>query len=531
VQDELPDKTEQAKLIKQALAISEEKFKRVFENAPIGISLVDLNTRHVQVNTSLCQLLGYTAAELQGKTLHDFTHPQDLPKELPYLERIILGEIDSYNLEQRYLRKDGSSWWANLIVTVVRDDVGAILYTLGMVKDISDRKRSEQALFQSEERFRKIFESGPLGMAIIGFNQRIMKVNTMLCDMLDYDEASMSKLTLREITYPEDIEKDARQGKQLYYGKISQYQCEKRYIRKNGSLIWVLVSYSVMRDHNGKPINVLIAVRDITKQRQDQDFIKASLQEKEVLLKEIHHRVKNNLHVIANLLDLQAQNIEEEAIANLFVDSQNRIHAMALIHEQLYQSPTAGKISFNEYVENLTENLFQSYCFNVKQIEWQIEIEPVILNLETAIPCGLILNELVANSIKYAFPSCQSGQIYIRFKSISRDDNSANIRVGLGENLSENINHILDLPPVTTNQIGDRQYELIIGDNGVGIPAEINWQQTTSMGLRLVRILSRQLEAKVELKRANGTMFRFVFRELNYKERFKSYDGSQDSGG
>jgi two-component sensor histidine kinase len=113
--------------------------------------------------------------------------------------------------------------------------------------------------------------------------------------------------------------------------------------------------------------------------------------------------------VIANLLDLQAQNIEQEAIANLFVDSQNRIHAMALIHEQLYQSPTAGKVAFNEYVENLAQNLFQSYCFQVKQIEWRIEIEPVILNLETAIPCGLILNELVANSIKYAFPDLPIG--------------------------------------------------------------------------------------------------------------------------
>jgi PAS domain S-box-containing protein len=198
--DELRAEMAQKELVKLALANSEEKFRHIFEDAPIGISLVDLNAHYIQANSRLCQLLGYTATELRGKTLQNVTHPDDLPKELPYLERIILGEIDSYNLEQRYLRKDGSSWWANLIVTVVRDDVGAILYTLGMVKDISDRKRSEQALFQSEERFRKIFESGPLGMAIIGFNQRIMKVNTMLCEMLDYDEDSMTEFTLREIT-------------------------------------------------------------------------------------------------------------------------------------------------------------------------------------------------------------------------------------------------------------------------------------------------------------------------------------------
>ena len=513
----------QKELVKQALAASEEKFRHIFEDAPLGISLVDLNTRYIQVNSRLCRLLGYTAAELEGKTLQDVTHPDDLQKELPYLEQIILGEIDNYNLEQRYIRKDGSSWWASLIATVVRDDAGSILYTLGMVEDISDRKRSEQALLQSEERFRKNFEAGPLGMAIIGFNQSIIKVNAMLCEMLGYTETEMTRLTLRDITVSDDVSLDMSETKQLYYGRISQFQTEKRYIKKDRSSIWVLVNYSAMRDHSGKTINVLIAVRDITRQREAQEYIQASLQEKEVLLKEIHHRVKNNLHVIANLLDLQAQNVEDEAIADLFIDSQNRIHAMALIHEQLYQSPTAGRVCFSEYVENLAENLFQSYCFNIKQIEWQIEIEPVILNLETAIPCGLILNELVANSIKYAFPGCQSGQISIEFRSIEPD----NINQAIGNNVIATPRSIKD----TTKHDNLPKFELIIGDSGVGIPNTIDWQNATSMGLRLVRILGRQLEAKIELNQVNGTQFRLVFGELKYKERFKAYDAGKGTGG
>ncbi len=488
------------KIAENALLESEKRFRHIFENAPIGINLVDIEGRYIQANQAMCDLVKYSESELKEFTVEEITHPDDIATERIFLEQIANQEINSYSMEKRYLTKVGDEIWVQLTAAIVRDRNGNIRYGFGMVEDISDRKKSEEALRLSEERFRKIFEEGPLGMAVIGFNQRVLKVNAMLCQMLGYTEAEMMSQPFSFITHPIDLEIDSQLSKQLYYGRISNYQIEKRYITKDRATIWVTVTASVVRDDSGKTLYSLAMIRDITRRRESQQQLEASLQEKEILLKEIHHRVKNNLHVITNLLDLQSQYVEDEQVLDLFADSQNRIHSMALIHEQLYQSHTLGHIEFSEYVKSLADNLFISY--SNRNIQQKLDIESVMLNFETAMPCGLILNELISNSLKYAFPDGRAGEIKIQFCAIGTDND---------------------------RKSKDNLYKMIVSDDGVGIPEQVDWLSTNSLGLRLVRILTRQLEGTIEIDRSNGTQFCVTFAELSYKERLNPNEHSQDS--
>lgn len=225
------------------------------------------------------------------------------------------------------------------------------------------------------------------------------------------------------------------------------------------------------------------ADRNIAKRKQAEEQIKASLKEKEVLLKEIHHRIKNNLQVISSLLNLQSGYIIDKDAIEMFKESQNRVKSMALIHEKLYQSKDLARIDFAEYIRNLTNYLFRSYGVTSNRIKLKKNVDDVFLGLDTAIPCGLIINELVSNSLKHAFPDGKEGEIHICL--------------------------FLD----------NDKFTLIVRDNGVGFPKDLDFRNTESLGLQLVITLVEQLEGTIDLKRSGGTEFKIIFTELKYKER------------
>ncbi|HEY9668447.1 MAG TPA: histidine kinase dimerization/phosphoacceptor domain -containing protein, partial [Coleofasciculaceae cyanobacterium] len=231
-----------------------------------------------------------------------------------------------------------------------------------------------------------------------------------------------------------------------------------------------------LHDANGVPYAVCGISTDITERKQANDSLKASLHEKETLLKEIHHRVKNNLQVISSLLRLQSRQIRDPQDFELFKDSQNRVQAMALIHELLYQSPNLAQIDFQDYIQTLVGNLFRSYNAHQRAITFTINIEQVSLAIDTAIPCGLIVSELVSNSLKHAFPENQGGEVY-----------------------------------VSLQHSGKGQWILAIGDNGIGMEPGFDFRQTSSLGLQLVCRLTKQLEGSIELEREQGTEFKITF--------------------
>jgi two-component sensor histidine kinase len=204
--------------------------------------------------------------------------------------------------------------------------------------------------------------------------------------------------------------------------------------------------------------------------------VKESLEEKEVLLSEIHHRVKNNMQIISSLLRLQGRSIKDESYLQIFKDSQDRIRSMALIHEKLCQSENLAKIDIDNYIRDLAKNLYRNYAMTDK-IKLTLEIEDVLLSMNYAIPCGLIINELVSNSLKYAFPEGKEGEITIAL-------------------------HCLE-----------NQVDLVVKDNGIGLPEDLDFRNTESLGLQLIRLLAEdQLDGKIELSRTAGTEFRITFK-------------------
>lgn len=222
---------------------------------------------------------------------------------------------------------------------------------------------------------------------------------------------------------------------------------------------------------------------EATKRDNAQKQIIDSLEEKNVLLREIHHRVKNNMQIISSLLSLQASTIKNPEMKNMFNESQNRVRSMSMIHEQLYQRDDLSKIDFNIYVNGLIKSLFQIYTTSIKQVKWKVEIKDVKLGLETAIPCGLIINELVSNSLKHAFKGDMKGEIVVKMKKF------------------------------------DDTITLLVSDNGVGLPDDFNMDEQPTLGLKLVNTLVNQLEGNLDIHLKDATTFTINFKELSYKKR------------
>ncbi len=228
-------------------------------------------------------------------------------------------------------------------------------------------------------------------------------------------------------------------------------------------------------DVNGQTMFTVI-MRDVTRRTEAEEQLKASLHEKEALLKEIHHRVKNNLQVISSLLALQARAVGDEMTRKKFHESRDRVHSMALLHESLYQSNNLAWIDFPEYIKQLADHLFRSYGVNAERIRLRTDLDRLFLNMDTAVPCGLIINELISNSLKYAFPDGREGEVHIEL-----------------------------------HESADRNAVLTVSDDGIGFDPGFDWVNARSLGLRLVRTLAQQLDGTLETGPGPGTRFQLNF--------------------
>ncbi len=249
-----------------------------------------------------------------------------------------------------------------------------------------------------------------------------------------------------------------------------------------GFIIFLVIIRQIITLNENKNL-LIIAEKEIESRKSAENKIKSSLDEKNILLQEIHHRVKNNMQIISSLLNLQTRYVDDEEAVNVLKESQNRVRSMAMIHEKLYQSKDLSHINFLDYIQSLVSNLFYSYNVKNPQIKSILKIDDVKLNMETAVPCGLIISEIVSNSLKYAFPNEMHGEILVSLKSV------------------------------------ENGYELIISDNGIGLPSELDIDNHKSLGLILVKSLTEQIDGKITIKRNHGTEFKINFKEQKYKER------------
>ncbi len=476
-----------------ALNQSENLFRSIFEQAAVGIRITDEEGRLIRVNQKLCQIMGYTEDELLTMTYVELIHPEFLNSTFVLEERIKkLGKNRS--IEKQNIRKDGSLIWVNVTSSQVEGIIGRGVCTMAIVEDISDRKQVEVALRKSEDKFQNMVANIP-GM-VYQFRRDIagdfhMDYASSFCQQL-YEVPAIEVMRnvniIVDTIHPEQVEK--------FYDSINQsletmqpWYYLWRMIAPSGKLKWIEAMSIPRRQENGEVLWDGISM-DATDRQLAQEQIRTTLHEKELLLKEIHHRVKNNLQIIISLLSLQSQYVQDERIDQLFQESQNRVYSMALIHEQLYQSTSLDRVNFADYANTLISHLQQSY-FLRQSIELKVEIAEIFLSIETAVPCGLIINELVANSLKYAFP----------------------------ENQLDISSPVHPLITVEFKQIDDNKFSLLIGDNGVGISADIDLNNLNTLGLSLVQMLTQQLEGEITLHSQQGTECNIIFSELSYDQR------------
>jgi PAS domain S-box-containing protein len=262
---------------------------------------------------------------------------------------------------------------------------------------------------------------------------------------------------------------------------LQDYNKEHAYNFSQLELLMTIASQTAIALENSYLFSKL--KKELEEKEETETKIKASLKEKELLLQEVHHRVKNNLQIMSSLLRLQSSHIKNEDVLKIFTESENRIKAMAIVHNKLYNGKNYEKIDFNDYVKTLTNNLFVSYGVNTSLIRLNLEVSNIEMNIDTAIPCGLIINELISNSLKYAFPNRRKGIISV---SLKRDEESL---------------------------------ELIIKDDGIGIEKGKELMSGDTLGMKLVQLLTGQLDGNINMVNEAGTEFTITFRELSYKKR------------
>jgi PAS domain S-box-containing protein len=332
-------------------------------------------------------------------------------------------------------------------------------------KELAERKRTEQVLADEGIRRRILIEQSRDGIVVLDENGKVSEANKKYAEMLGYSTEEVLQLHVWDW--------DTHWTREQLIGMIRSVDAagdhfETRHRRKDGTLIDVEISTNGAWFADKKL--VFCVCRDISQRKRDEEILKASLQERDVMLREIHHRVKNNIQIISSLLRLQSRRITDEKALEALGESQNRIKSMALIHEKLYQSQDFAQIDFADYISKMITHLFAIYRVEFSRVKHRVEAEDIKLDINRAIPCGLIINELITNALKHAFPGEREGELVVR---MHRD--------------------------------GEGRYELSIKDSGVGLPEVFDINQKKTLGFQIVSDLVRQLDGSIEVRSGRGT--------------------------
>lgn len=460
----------------QALNQSRQRLQYLLTASPAVIYSVrpDDNYRATYISENVSKVLGYEAREFLTKPGFWLSHVHPDDREILIRELLQLSEQTLYSKEYRFLHADGTYHWLHDEINFIHDETGKNTEAVGYLVDISERKNAERELEFQAVITRNMAEGICLTRAA---DWKIVYANPKFETLFNYEPGELNGKPVTNLNYNEQNLNAEENVKQII-DKIENcgaVSCEIHNIKKDGTPFWCQASISQFEHPDYGTVYVAIQ-HDITEQKQAQEQIKNSLREKEVLLKEIHHRVKNNLQIVKSLLHIQSRRTKQEEALLVLQDSQNRIASIALVHEKIYRSEDLTKVDFAQYIPSLTTHLFHTYNVNANNINLNLEAENVFLEIDSAIPCGLIINELVSNSLKYAFPNNQKGEISVRFTIQEQ-----------------------------------RKMVLIIEDNGVGIPEEFDIEKSPSSGLKLVQALVKQLKGKMEIDRTQGIKFVITF--------------------
>jgi len=463
------------KQAEEALRENEERFRTIVETAPGMLMISDTQGNNIYVSPNCEKLTGYTQEELQG-TMKWWVHKDDTLKARKIFEQTFRKGKGGKDFEYKAVKKNGDIWYASSTWEPLRDKEENLLGIVMQTVDITERKRTEEELQAREAYLDQLFESAQEAIVMADNKGRALRINQEFTGLFGYTQEEAVGKVLDELIAPKKLQKSATLiTEKVTKGERTAFEAIR--CRRDGQMIAVSVLASPIVI-GGKQVGTYGIYRNITERKKAEEQIKASLKEKEILLQEVHHRVKNNMQIISSLLNLQSRHVKDEESLGLFKSSQNRVKSMALIHERLYQSKDFSRIDVADYVQNLTNHLFITYGISKDAVKLKINIQDIFLDINTAIPCALIINELVSNSLKHAFPNGKKGMIKISMRPL-----------------------------------GKREMELVVGDNGVGMPEDANLKNTKSLGLYLVSMLAEdQLHGEIKLDKTEGMAFRFRLR-------------------
>jgi PAS domain S-box-containing protein len=344
-------------------------------------------------------------------------------------------------------------------------------------RDVTLEDKLHAELEASEKKYRFLFNAGNDAIFVYRLTKerrldRFVEANELACRLTGYTKEELMELTPVDLVVPE--EREAVNESNLEISRKKQRVFERTLLAKDGRRIPCEIS-SHLFEMNGQP-TILAIARDITERKKAEESLRAALREKDVMLKEIHHRVKNNMQVMSSLLRLQAAQLTDRKAREAFRKSQTRIQSMAMIHEKLYQSGNLASVDFADYVDKLVTHLFVVYEVNPGQVSFMNEVGQVGLDVNQAIPCGLIVNELVSNALKHAFRGSKKGELTVRLY-----------------------------------EDGEGRHHLVVKDNGTPLSEKINIHKSRTLGFQIINDLTGQLDGTLEYRRNGGNEFEITF--------------------
>ncbi|MGC9516865.1 MAG: PAS domain S-box protein [Methanomicrobiales archaeon] len=476
----------QRKKIQEKLKKREELLSIVTDNMLNVVGQVDSTGIFHYISPSVKNILGYEVDEVLGSSVFDFlekVHPNDYEE----VKNTFIKSTISYmpgDVKHRYKHANGNYLWLESLGNPLFDNENNFRGVIFSLTDITDLKKAEIDLRNSKEKYRTLFASSPDYIIVIDLDGQILAINDILRHKLSKYVDNVSHVEnvkeLGKLSVENEIIFEKIRSLIISGESVKPFETEIEGL--DDKEYWLEIrTIPLKQDDIIKAVTVI--VRDISERKLYEYQIEKSLAEKDLLLKEIHHRVKNNLQIISSLLNLQSTFIDDSAAYEVFRESQNRVKSMAMIHEQLYQSKDLSHINFSDYIKSLVSGLLSSYTINPEQIKINIDVRDISMDINTAVPCGLIINELITNSLKHAFPDPFEGSIDIKMDK--KED----------------------------------EYVLEISDNGIGIPKEIDIKTNKTLGFLLINSLVKQLEGNIHIDRGKGTRFTVNFSEIKYEKR------------
>lgn len=460
--------------------------------AKMGVWDWDLDTDTILWDEAMYRLYGVVRDECESSYAlwRSRVHPDDITEVDPLVVRAIEDDVD-FDCSFRVLLPEGGYRYLKAWAKVHRDVDGKPRRMVGVNWDITEQRTAELALQRTEAFQRTMLAHAGSTIIATDCDGTITLFNRAAEQLLGYSSDEMvgletpvcfhdlEELEARRLELEGELGIRIERPFDVFIAKVRDGGTDTRawtYCRKDGSRVPVLLTVTSLRDEDDELIGYLGAGIDLTRQHEQQRALAKSLQEREVLLQEVHHRVKNNLQVISSLINMQMRTLTEAASIDALEECQNRVQSIALIHEKLYQSKDYTRIPFVDYARDLARSVFHASGSSSQRIHLELDIEDVSLPVDKAIPCGLVLNELVTNALKHGFRDGREGTIRIRL-----------------------------------HRRHDGQLQLSVSDDGVGLPADI--ERPTSLGLQLVRTLASQLEGELHIETRAGAHFQLTFPE------------------